>query len=76
MSNSALNTSLKYENIKLQEDLIFYKSRNIHLNGKVQVLENKMRILKERLKKHTATGKTIEEDYPLGQHFPERLLHS
>jgi len=53
MSNS-VNTSLKYENVNLQEDLIFFKSQNIYLHGKIQDLEDEKRVLKRKLVKFTA----------------------
>ena len=75
MSNSDLNTSMKYENTNLQEDLIFYKSQNLYFRTKIQDLEDEMRTLKDKLKKATFKEKNTEDNYPLGQHFPVKLLH-
>ena len=74
MSNSGSNTSLKYENSNLKEDLIFFKSQNFDFRAKIHDLEDEMRILKEKLKRAIATEANIEEDYQLGPHFPEKLL--
>jgi len=73
MSNSDLNTSLKYENINLQEDLLFYKSQNIYFLGKIQDLEDEMRVLKEKLMKLTAIEEGYQLNYQPGPHFPENL---
>ena len=74
MLNSDLNASLKYENLNLREDLVFYKSQNIYLHGKIQDMEDEIRILKEKLEKFAAPGKKTKENYQLGHHFPEKLL--
>jgi len=78
MSNSDLNTSLKYENVNLQEDLIFFKAQNIYLNGKIQDLEDEKRELKRKLVKLTVVKGKMERNYHLnhrlGAHFPDKLI--
>jgi len=78
MPNSDLKSSMKYEHVNLQEDLIFFKSQNIYLHGKIQDLEDEMRILKEKLVKFTAVEEKIKKNYhlnyQLGSYFPDKLL--
>lgn len=76
MSDLNLNNSLKYENVNLHEDLMFFKSQNIFFRSRILDLEDEMRVLKEKLRKSTDLGEKEVENNQLGPHFPEKLLET